>query len=536
MPRQSCTTKTKTSMKKLILLILVAIGAFVPTLSSAQLYAMRDSVQNGYNFWLYLPDGYEDRRAERIADPNNKDAKEPLPIVVFLHGRSLSGTNLNTVRKYGTIDAIKRGRKINAVVIAPQVNHGDWWRPERVMNVVEWVSKRYDVDTTRLYVLGMSLGGYGTLDFAAAYPDRTAAAIALCGGSTKKNAQLGQLNEVPLWIMHGTADASVAVSESRRVKKAMEEANAKTPRLRYDEWAGANHGIYARVFYMSQAYEWMFKHRTTDINRPVDRSVDIPTSLFSTVYHGLPRGGIALQVYDPPTKSNTKGRYMAEGAPLPENKNANKEQKSDSDDDNTKADGGAKEQKEQKKSSSTTTQNTTSSSSETQYHTIVEGDTLGHIAAKYDTTVKALCELNGIDKSDILSIGKKLKVKEVATEVEVVYHTVAADDTSYYAIAKKYNTTVEKIMELNGLSEPKFYRVGEQIIVAKREVTKTSTKQTSTTKSSNKSAEPQYHTIAEGDTLGHIAIKYDTSVKKLCELNNIEKDAILSIGKKLRVK
>ena len=144
---------------------------------SAQLYAMRDSVQNGYNFWLYLPDGYKDMRQERMAKPNSDEVKEPMPIVLFLHGRSLSGTDLYTVRKYGTIDAVKRGRKVNAVVIAPQVNHGDWWRPERLLNVVDWVAKRYDVDTSRLYVLGMSLGGYGTLDFAATYPERTAAAI-----------------------------------------------------------------------------------------------------------------------------------------------------------------------------------------------------------------------------------------------------------------------------------------------------------------------------------------------------------------------
>jgi predicted peptidase len=241
-------------MKKVILLILVVLGTLMSTRSSAQLYAMRDSVQNGYNFWLYLPEGYEDMRAERLEHPDSAEIKSPMPIVLFLHGRSLSGTDLSTVRKYGTIDAVKRGRKVNAVVIAPQVNHGDWWRPERLMNVIKWVSKRYDVDLTRLYVLGMSLGGYGTLDFAATYPEHTAAAIALCGGSTLRATALGKLNEVPLWIMHGTGDASVAVSESRRVKRAMEAANPQRPRVRYDEWVGAGHSIYACTCYMDEAY------------------------------------------------------------------------------------------------------------------------------------------------------------------------------------------------------------------------------------------------------------------------------------------
>lgn len=515
-------------MKKLLLLIVVCLA---PVLCSAQLYAMRDSVQNGYNFWLYLPDGYKDMRAERIANPDSDELKEPLPIVVFLHGRSLSGTNLNTVRKYGTIDAVKRGRKINAVVIAPQVNHGDWWRPERVMNVVEWVAKRYDVDLTRLYVLGMSLGGYGTLDFAAAYPDRTAAAIALCGGSTKRGNALSSLNEVPLWIMHGTADASVAVSESRRVKQAMEESNPKTPRLRYDEWAGANHSIYARVFYMNEAYEWMFKHRTTDKNRPVDRIVTIPNSRFNNAYSGLPRGGIALTVYDPPTKSTTKGRYMDANAPLPEpsvdnNEPAtNEEQAATTDKGNTKSD--KKSKTETAKANSTTSY---------KYHTIAEGDTLGHIAIKYNTSVKKLCELNNIEKDAILKIGKTLKVSAESVEPEIVYHTITADDTSYYAIASKYNTTVEAIMELNGLTEPKVYHVGEQIIVAKRTPSSSAGSSAKSSGSKKKGDEPKYHTIVDGDTLGHIAIKYNTTVKRLCELNGIKKDDILSLGKKLRVK
>jgi LysM repeat protein len=126
-------------------------------------------------------------------------------------------------------------------------------------------------------------------------------------------------------------------------------------------------------------------------------------------------------------------------------------------------------------------------------------------------------------------------VSEAAiVEVEYIYHTVTAEDTSYWAIAKKYDTTVDAIMELNGLTEPKIYRVGEQMIVGK-----TTTKKSAPAKqkkSSTKSEAAEYHTITDGDTLGHIALKYNTTVKRLCELNNMEKTDILKLGKKLRVK
>lgn len=344
-----------------------------PVASSAQLYAMRDKVESGYNFWLYVPNGYKDCRAERqrlqaeakekqdsASMAKAKSVRKPLPIVVFLHGRSLSGTDLYKVRKYGTLDALSAGRKINAIVIAPQVKTNDWWRPNRVMNVIKWVDERYDVDMSRIYVLGMSLGAYGAMDFAAAYPKQTAAAMALCGGSTRKPAELAKLNEVPMWIMHGTADALVPISESRRVYKAMKEANADTPRLRYDEFEGAGHSVFARTFYTGEAYEWLFKHSTKDKSRPVDRTVQIPPSrLNNKPYRGLKFGSVKLKVVD------NVGPVQGSVPPKPQ----------------------------------------------PQYHTIVSGDTLGHLAIKYKTTVKELCRLNNITEETLLQLNKKLRVK-----------------------------------------------------------------------------------------------------------------------------
>lgn len=445
-------------MKRLILLLALAI---VPHIASAQVYAMRDSVKNGYDFWLYVPSNYSDNRTERLTAADSVEVAKPMPVVVFLHGRSLSGTNLNKVREYGTIDAVWRGRQIDAFVIAPQVNYNDWWRPERVMNVVEWVSQRYDVDLTRLYVMGMSLGGYGTLDFAATYPDRTAAAVAMCGGSIKKGDALHKLNEVPLWIMHGTADAAVAVSESRRVRDGMLEGDASLPRLRYDEQPGANHSVYARVFYIDEIYTWLLKHSTTDSGRPVDRSVEIPYSRYSTsksAYAGLPRGGGKVQIIDPPTKSNTKGRYLDEsGAPAP------------SPEPEIESTSNSQPAASQTRTTSTTTTAAAAAAVNYKYHTITSGDTLGHIAEKYGTTVKRLCELNNMQKTDILKLGRKLKVgvtsgTPTASGSQATYHTIVSGDT-LGALAIKYKTTVKKICQLNGITETTILKLGKKLRV-----------------------------------------------------------------------
>ena len=435
-------------MKRFILL--VAIATIIPIAASAQMYAMRDSVANGYDFWLYLPDNYEDHRTERLTAADSVEIQCPLPIVLFLHGRSLSGTDINKVRQYGTLDALWRGRKIEALVIAPQVNYNDWWRPERVLNVVEWVSKRYDVDLTRLYVLGMSLGGYGALDFAATYPEKTAAAIALCGGSTKRPDKLAALNDVPLWIMHGTADSSVPVSESRRVVEAMKASDATTPRLRYDEHVGAGHSIYARTFYLPEAYEWLFKHATTDSLRQVDRGVQIPYARFSNAYSGLPRGGGKATIIDPPTRTTTKGRYMGEEILI------------------TKGE----EQAKQVAAPAVATSPTPKEQAlDYTYHTIAEGESLWSISQRYSTTVEAICALNNFDTSTLLLPGAKIIVSGTAKQSKpkseassAQYHTIKEGDTLGH-IALKYGTTVKRLCELNNIEKSSILKLGKRLRV-----------------------------------------------------------------------
>lgn len=230
--------------------------------------AHKGEVEDGYNFWLSEPD----------------DISEKKPLVIFLHGKSLCGTDLNKVKKYGTIDAIEKGRDIDAYVIAPQ-NPGGSWNPEKIMNIVDWVEDNYDIDTNRVYVLGMSLGGYGTLSVAHEYPDKIAAAIAMCGGHNKNDSSA--LNEVPLWIIHGTADNSVPVSKSDMVVESMQQKDPETRRLIYDRVPGMNHSKPARVFYMPETYEWLFQHSLSDFDRPAADPFPLTEEQWNNAYKGL---------------------------------------------------------------------------------------------------------------------------------------------------------------------------------------------------------------------------------------------------------
>lgn len=261
-------------MKLRIILSALAIIIATMTSEAQNITAEKGKVKNSYNFWKYTPAG-------AATDSVGK------PLIVFLHGASLCGRNMERVKRYGTIDAISKGRSLDAYVIAPQ-NPGGAWSPRKVIGLVDYMIKNNNIDTTRIYVMGMSLGGYGTLDVAAAYPDRFAAAIGICGGATGDN--LAGLAKMPLWIIHGTADRAVTVQQSDRVVKAVEAARQPgdtVQRLVYDRVKGMNHGRPARLLYSSEVYDWLLGHRLNEAGRPIHPTPEINDNMLRHCYDGL---------------------------------------------------------------------------------------------------------------------------------------------------------------------------------------------------------------------------------------------------------
>ena len=268
-------------MKKIISIVTIIVTTLITThAQTGKMAAVTGKVSNGYDFWLYAPQAYFDQ-------PNEK-----FPVVIYLHGARLCGRGLRSFHKYLTLDAIAKGRDIETMVIAPQ-NPGGGWKPERLNNVLEWVVNNYNVDTTRIYVVGMSLGGYGAMDFVGTYPHKIAAAMALCGGCTLNDVQ--GLGTLPFWIIHGTADRAVTVGQSKKVVNALkEQGNDKL--LRYDWLPGANQGQLARIYYLEQTYQWLFSHTLNDNPRQVNRDIVINLNVMSSAYKGLNSKGTITKV------------------------------------------------------------------------------------------------------------------------------------------------------------------------------------------------------------------------------------------------
>lgn len=351
--------------------------------------AVRDIVEDGYNFWIYTPESYyepemvttevahNDTINIAINDPsicngNSRTSQIVVtntvkttaksharkPVVIFLHGASLCGMDLYRVRRYGCLDAVKRGVNIDAIILAPQ-NPGGAWNPRKIMNILEWTKQNYLVDTNRVYVLGMSLGGYGTMDMAGTYPDKIAAAMALCGGTTLKD--VSKMGELPFWVIHGTADYRVPIKCSKVVVEQLEEQHNDSL-LMYTWITGASHSALARLFYHPKTYEWLFSHSLADKDRTVNRDVEISMTDIKHAYDGIRRDGGSFVLKD--TASTATLRAI-----------------------------------EEREFANCLT------------YTVQNGDTLIGIAKKTRTTVNTLCTLNNITPTTILRIGRKLRIK-----------------------------------------------------------------------------------------------------------------------------
>lgn len=280
----------KASSVKKLFFVLAMLLSTIRISALDFLRPVKDSIPGGYNFWVYTPVDYF-------------YSQEQTPVIIFLHGASLCGRNLDRVRRYGPLDAIVKGRSVDALTLVPQ-NPGGAWNPKKIMDMLDWVKLHYACDTTRVYVLGMSLGGYGTMDVCGTYPDRIAAGMAICGGTSLGD--VSGLGELPFWIIHGTADRAVPIRQSKAVVDKLQSAG-KDSRLKYDWLQGVNHGAPARIFYLTKTYEWLFSHCLLDKGRTVNKEYDITVSDLKNAYQDVDRHAAAPEIIDGPSVTKEMG-------------------------------------------------------------------------------------------------------------------------------------------------------------------------------------------------------------------------------------
>ena len=188
--------------------------------------------------------------------PADMAAKPSWPLMVFLHGAGERGDDLAKVKLHGPPMHAEAGKVFPFILASPQVDSGERWEPERVLEVLTEVSARYPVDPARVYLTGLSMGGYGTWATAIAYPERFAAIAPVCGGGDPGD--VGRIKGLPVWVFHGAKDDVVPLSESQEMVDALKAAGGDVKLTIYPE---ADHDSWTETYANPMFYDWLLSHR-----------------------------------------------------------------------------------------------------------------------------------------------------------------------------------------------------------------------------------------------------------------------------------
>ncbi|MFI4849517.1 MAG: prolyl oligopeptidase family serine peptidase [Gimesia chilikensis] len=188
--------------------------------------------------------------------PENYDEKEKWPLMLFLHGAGERGDNLDLVTVHGPPKLIKNGKQFPFIVVSPQCPKEQLWQPVELTALLNDIEKKYKVDKDRIYVTGLSMGGFGTWSLAAYTPYRFAALMPICGGGEKF--WVKKIKHVPIWVFHGAKDGAVPLERSQTLVDVLKKEKADVSFTIYPE---AGHDSWTETYNNPEVYEWLLKQK-----------------------------------------------------------------------------------------------------------------------------------------------------------------------------------------------------------------------------------------------------------------------------------
>jgi len=204
------------------------------------------------DYLLFLPKDYASQPAKKW------------PLILFLHGAGERGNDVWLVAKHGPPKIVRDKPDFPFIVVSPQCPSGQTWGNEVVLALLDEVCAKCAVDKSRVYLTGLSMGGYGTWGLGVAHPEKFAAIVPICGGGDPIRVVLadGQraeaLRTLPVWAFHGAKDPVVKPSESERMIAAFKQIGAKEVKLTVYPEAG--HDSWTEAYNDPKLYDWLLAH------------------------------------------------------------------------------------------------------------------------------------------------------------------------------------------------------------------------------------------------------------------------------------
>jgi predicted peptidase len=206
-------------------------------------------------YWLFLPRGYREDKHRRW------------PLILFLHGMGERGRDIRKVKVHGPLAYAEAAADFPFVVVAPQCSEREWWSMEALNGLLDTVLDREAIDVGRVYLTGLSMGGFGAWNLAMECPERFAAIAPICGGGNpfapqamdRRRAQA--LRTLGIWAFHGARDNLVPLEETERMVRAFRAFGcAEVQCTVYPE---AEHDSWTTTYANPALYAWFLAHART---------------------------------------------------------------------------------------------------------------------------------------------------------------------------------------------------------------------------------------------------------------------------------
>ena len=194
------------------------------------------------DYLIYLPEVYETTSQE-------------WPLVLFLHGAGERGSDIEFVKRNGPPRLIEEGQQFPFILVSPQCPERTIWDNKLLITLLDEIESKYNVDKSRVYLTGLSMGGHATWSLAIQNPERFAAIIPVCARGYSQDVFV--LKDVPVWVFHGEKDDIVPISDGQKMVDALEHAGGSVKFTIYPE---ANHDSWTETYNNPEIYEWLLNH------------------------------------------------------------------------------------------------------------------------------------------------------------------------------------------------------------------------------------------------------------------------------------
>lgn len=203
------------------------------------------------NYWLSLPTGYR------------KNSKKTWPLILFLHGMDERGQDVRLVKKHGIPKIVEEWDEFPFVTLSPQCPEGYVWTDllDSLHALLEVVLQEYQIDVTRMYLTGLSMGGYGTWHLAEAYPNLFAAIAPICGGTLPDIGfpeRIKKLKHLPVWAFHGAYDDAVPAHLSQELVDVLKRHHGH---VRFTLYHDKGHDSWTDTYANWELYRWLLEQQ-----------------------------------------------------------------------------------------------------------------------------------------------------------------------------------------------------------------------------------------------------------------------------------